>query len=184
MSHKQVGKKVGCLVGDGISQNGRNVGAGIWGSYVNDGAHYVKDATGAIGHRAGSAGNPLGMAKSKGAARTSGFSSYTPYKGKWSAEQKAIAPAASAAGKAEQSEARSAVGAQVAAHGRAKAIASAEENYDKKKAAAGPGGISFLLSLYARLLAAGGHASFHAGSQFPRCKRVSSFASPAVPPLV
>ena len=51
MSHKQVGKKVRCLVGDGISQTGRNVGAGIagaaggWGSYVNDGAHYVKDAT-------------------------------------------------------------------------------------------------------------------------------------------
>lgn len=125
------------------------------------------------------------MAKSKGAARTSGFTSCTPYMGKWSVEQKAIAPATSAAGKADHSEARSAVGVQVAANGRAKAVASAKEDYDKKeKAAAGPGGVSFLLSLYARLLTAGSHASFHAGSQFRRCKRVSSFAGPAVPPLI
>ncbi|KAF6237095.1 hypothetical protein HO173_004563 [Letharia columbiana] len=136
-------------VGDGISQTGRNVGDGIagaaggWGSYVNDGANYVKDATGAGGVRVGSAGNPLGLAKSKEAARTGGFSSYTPYKGGNKAstkttEQKAIMPAApSAAGKTEQTKARSAVGAQVAADARAKAIAAAKENYNKKKAAGG-----------------------------------------------
>ena len=104
---------------------------------MNDGANYVKDATGAGGVRVGSAGNPLGLAKSKEAARASGFSSYTPYKGKPSSEQKAIMPAASAAGKTEQTKARSAVGAQVAADARAKAIAAAKENYNKKKAAAG-----------------------------------------------
>ena len=106
---------------------------------MNDGANYVKDATGAGGARVGSAGNPLGLAKSKEAARASGFSSYTPYKGKPStAEQKAIMPAAaSAAGKTDQTKARSAVGAQVAADARAKAIAAAKENYNKKKAAGG-----------------------------------------------
>ena len=107
---------------------------------MNDGANYVKDATGAGGVRVGSAGNPLGLAKSKEAARASGFSSYTPYKGKPSTEQKAIMPAASAAGKTDQTKARSAVGAQVAADARAKAIAAAKENYNKKKAAGGAAG--------------------------------------------
>ena len=135
-------------VGDGISQTGRNVGDGIagaaggWGSYVNDGANYVKDATGAVGPRVGSAGNPLGLSKSKEAARTSGFSSYTPYTArKPTTEQKAIAPApAGTKAKEEQGKARSALGTQVAADARAKAIAAAKDNWEKKKKVAGVAG--------------------------------------------
>ena len=111
---------------------------------MNDGANYVKDATGAVGPRVGSAGNPLGLAKSKEAARAGGFSGYVPAGGggKKSVEQKAIMPAgngAGAVGKGEQGKARSVVGAQVAADARAKAIAAAKENYEKKKNKAGGG---------------------------------------------
>lgn len=73
-------------VGDGISATGRNVGDGIagaaggYGSYVNDTANYVRDATGAGGVRAGSASNPIGLTRDKDAARSGGMPKYTPYK--------------------------------------------------------------------------------------------------------
>ncbi len=56
-------------VGASISTTGRDIGSAVsgtiggWGDYATNTGNYIKDATGAVGSRTGTANNPLGLGR-------------------------------------------------------------------------------------------------------------------------
>ncbi|KAL8990382.1 MAG: hypothetical protein Q9169_008134, partial [Polycauliona sp. 2 TL-2023] len=73
-------------VGSSISNTGRNIGDAVsgtiggWGDYATDTGNFIKDATGAVGSRSGTASNPLGLDRDKAMSRQFGMDKGAPYK--------------------------------------------------------------------------------------------------------
>ncbi|KAL8982899.1 MAG: hypothetical protein Q9177_005133, partial [Variospora cf. flavescens] len=80
-------------VGTSVSNTGRDIGQAVagtiggWGDYATNTGNYIKDATGAVGSRQGTANNPLGLGRDKEMSRQFGMDTGSPYK---SREPKAI----------------------------------------------------------------------------------------------
>ena len=73
-------------VGASITNTGRSIGdsvagtVGGWGDYATSTGNYIKDATGAVGSRTGTANNPLGLGREKDMARQFGMDTSAPYR--------------------------------------------------------------------------------------------------------